>query len=63
MFGMGGGASHHPPAGMHLIRGEFLAYNYLHIFLDTINMLEKDIKSSSNEALSKGTYTSDFHCL
>ena len=35
------GASHHPPVGMHLKRGEFIAYNLLHTLLDAVYMLEK----------------------
>ena len=42
-FTKGGGASWHPPAGMHLLRGELLAYNYLHVLIDAMNMLEKDM--------------------
>ena len=37
------GAPHHPPWGMHLQRGEFIAYNMLHAVLDAIYMLENDL--------------------
>ena len=42
-FTRGHGANWHPPAGMHLLRGEVLAYNYLHIFMDAVLMLKADI--------------------
>lgn len=55
MYAKGRGASHHPPRGMHLQRGELLAYNYLHIILDAINMIEEDLntKSAAELATSK----------
>ena len=46
LFSRGHGASWHPPAGMHLLRGEILVYNYLHIFLDAMYMLRDDIALS-----------------
>lgn len=52
---MGNGAPHHPPRGMHMQRGELLAYNYLHIFLDAVNMISADIKTKSLSELSIGT--------
>lgn len=53
VYSRGSGASHHPTAGMHLIRGEFIAYNYLHILLDAIYMLEEDLKTKTKEELKK----------
>ena len=47
MYAKGRGAGHHPPRGMHLQRGELLAYNYLHIFVDAINMIEEDLETKS----------------
>lgn len=42
------GKSWHPSAGMHLLRGELLAYNYAHILADTIFMLQNDTKQTTN---------------
>jgi hypothetical protein len=35
----------HPPAAMHLMRGELLAYNFVHILADTIWMVQEDLKT------------------
>jgi hypothetical protein len=43
------GKSWHPPTGMHLLRGEILAYNYAHILADTIYMIQEDLKTLSKE--------------
>jgi hypothetical protein len=39
---------------MHMQRGEFIAFNYLHVFLDAINMLEEDLKTMSRVGLASG---------
>ena len=39
--------THHPSAGLHLIRGEILAYNYLHILMDALSMVIADTKLQS----------------
>lgn len=54
-YAVGRGAPHHPPAGIHLQRGEFLAYNYLHIVLDAINMAEQDMRNMTNAEISTGS--------
>ena len=56
-YAVGNGASHHPPRGMHMQRGELLAYNYLHIFLDAVNMIKGDLKTKTLSELSIGTYS------
>jgi hypothetical protein len=43
------GKSWHPPSGMHLMRGEILAYNYAHILYDTIRMVQEDMKTMSKQ--------------
>eukprot|EP00605_Chrysophyceae_sp_TOSAG23-4_P002999 GSChrysophyteH1.ASY1.ANO1.3304.1 assembled CDS len=48
-YSRGHGASWHPSAGMHLLRGELLAYNYLHIFLDAVQMLRADLRAQKAE--------------
>ena len=53
-YAVGKGAPHHPPAGMHLQRGEFLAYSYLHMALDAIHTLRKDMESKTNAEMSTG---------
>jgi len=42
------GAQHHPPAGMHVKRGEFIAYNLLHAVLDAMYVLETDLKAAAS---------------
>ena len=54
IYAAGHGAPHHPPRGMHMQRGEFIAFNYLHIFLDAINMLEEDLKTITRGGLAAG---------
>lgn len=53
------GKSWHPSAGMHLLRGETLAYNYLHFLADAVFTVEKDLKTMTAEQASKG----EFSCL
>ena len=36
------GHSHHPSTGQHMIRGEVLTYNYLHILLDAIYTIQDE---------------------
>jgi hypothetical protein len=48
IYGSGGGRKWHPSAGMHMLRAEILAFNYLAAILDGLNMLENDMQSSSN---------------
>ena len=53
-YAVGKGAPHHPPAGIHLQRGEFLAYSYLHIALDAIHTIRKDMESKTDTDMSIG---------
>jgi hypothetical protein len=39
---------------MHLQRGEFIAFNLLHVVLDAVYTLEKDLQSKSKEELLRG---------
>lgn len=48
------GRNWHPTKGIHLMRGELLAYNYAHILLDAIDMVEADSKTKSKKALLIG---------
>lgn len=41
------GKNWHPPAGMHLMRGEILAYNMAHILADTLFMIQADTLTMS----------------
>jgi hypothetical protein len=50
VYSRGHGANWHPSAGMHLMRGEVLAYNYLHIFLDAVQMLRADLAGGETKA-------------
>lgn len=43
----GKGRAHHPSAGMHKMRGEVLAYNYVNIVADAIFMVQRDLQSTS----------------
>ena len=47
-YSKGSGSNWHPPAGMHLLRGEILAYNYVHVMLDAIDMVETALKQLGN---------------
>ena len=47
-YGRGHGAAWHPAAGMHMLRGEVIAYTYLHVFLDAIQMLRADLALKSD---------------
>lgn len=47
------GKSWHPPAGMHLMRGEVLAWNYAHVLADTVYMLQEDSKTMSQQEMFK----------
>jgi hypothetical protein len=49
------GKTWHPPAGMHLLRGEVLAYNYVQIIADAVFTVENDLKSKTPAEASKGT--------
>jgi hypothetical protein len=59
------GKSWHPPAGMHLMRGEVLAYNYLHILADAIFMIEEDLEKNklSKEDAFLSMLSSSTNCL
>lgn len=50
------GKNWHPPAGMHLLRGEVLAYNYLNMIIDAIFMIEDDLQTKTPEQASLGKY-------
>jgi hypothetical protein len=58
------GKNWHPPTGMHLMRGELLAYNYAHILADTIWMLQEDLKTMKPEEMleskKKNSYFSTY---
>ncbi len=45
------GKNWHPPAGMHLMRGEVLAYNYAHVLADTLFMLQADSKTMTKQEM------------
>lgn len=48
------GKSWHPPAGMHLMRGEVHAYNMAHVLVDTVFTVLHDLKTlSKEEAIAK----------
>lgn len=55
-FGQAGGRgkSWHPPAGMHLVRGESIVYNYVMAIIDAIYMMKNDLKTASRQDLLKG---------
>jgi hypothetical protein len=39
---------------MHQLRGELLTYNYLHILLDAIYMIQDDLENKDPDTLLKG---------
>jgi len=49
-YTLGHGASHHPSWGMHLLRGETIAYWYLHVIIDAIYEVQEDVKTASAAA-------------
>ena len=46
--------THHPSSGLHLVRGEILAYNYLHILVDALNMVVADKKQGDRVKIIEG---------
>jgi hypothetical protein len=44
----GRGGSWHPSVGMHLLRGELLAYNYAYILLDAINEIQQRLSTGAD---------------
>ena len=52
-YGSGKKSSHHPPAGMHLMRAETLAYQYSHILADALAMVEQDSATKSTSQLAQ----------
>jgi hypothetical protein len=48
------GKKWHPTAGMHLMRGEVLAYRYAYILLDAIFKVEEDLQKRSASDLRSG---------
>ena len=47
------GKKWHPSAGMHLMRGEVIAYRYAYILLDAIYTVQEEIKNSTYSDLAK----------
>ncbi len=43
------GREWHPSAGMHLQRGEVLAYNYVHIVMDAILQVERNLTAGATK--------------
>ena len=73
VHGRGHGASHHPPAGIHRLRGETLAWLYAHILLDALDYVHTRLKglgeadlcvasASSKESLAAGEGGSVYEC-
>lgn len=58
------GKSWHPTSGMHLLRGETLAYNYVQIIADAVFTVEKDLKTMTAAEAIKSKYliTGLFYC-
>ena len=60
--------SWHPPFAMRLLRGELMAFNYLHIFTNALIEVEKDLKTitsltSSNLQILLSKYSAHLHTL
>lgn len=43
----------HPSAGMHMLRGETIAYNYLAAILDSIYMIRHDLQTMTPKEMLK----------
>lgn len=50
------GKSWHPTSGMHLVRGETLAFNYVQIIADAVFTVETDLKTMSAEEAAKSEH-------
>jgi len=58
------GKSWHPTSGMHLVRGETLAYNYVQIIADAVFTVETDLKTiTAVEALKSKHTTLVIYCF
>jgi hypothetical protein len=55
------GKSWHPSAGMHLMRGELLAYNYAHIIADTLYTIQQDLSTNSSFAANSTRLQEYYH--
>ena len=55
------GKNWHPPTGMHLMRGEVLAYTFAHIVADTIFMLQNDSKTMAKDEMFNSKYQTIFY--
>ena len=62
-YGNGKKSSHHPPAGMHLIRAETLAYQYSHILADALNMVELDLSGTNTKSKLIQKYQNELNKL
>ncbi len=40
---------HHPSGSQHLLRGELLAYNYLHILLDAVYTIQDELTTKPDQ--------------
>jgi len=58
-YAKGHGKSWHPTVGMHLVRGEVLAYNHAHILIDALSMVQKDLQTSSAGDATKSKVDAD----
>ncbi len=56
------GKSWHPTSGMHLVRGETLAYNYVQIIADAVFTVETDLKTMTAAVAIKSKHTSLLIC-
>lgn len=56
IYGGGGGKKWHPSIGMHMLRGEIIAFNYLGAILDSINMIENDTQVNTNLSMILSKY-------
>ena len=53
VYGNGHGAAHHPTRAFHMLRGEALAWLYAMALLDSVYMLQEDLKTKSKSVLSE----------
>lgn len=57
------GKSWHPTAGMHLLRGETLAYNYVQIIADAVFTVETDLKTMTAAEAIKSKHACFSFCI
>jgi hypothetical protein len=63
-YGSGHGANWHPSVGLHLLRGEFIAWTYSLALYEAIDMVIEDSKTKSVKDMERSnSFDSSFFCF